>query len=294
MQKLQLGIIKKLIAKKATSAEIDFLLFVSRYQDNYGVSEGIYYRDVCEKLGFSYQTFYDVKKGLVEKEIITAEKRSYTDYDITIRDNVFVSAEDFEKGYLNTSYNMFDCRQFRELTAGAKLLTMDLMKNNLASGKSFHIGTRKFFKQYRETYGICERTLRDYLKMLRLIFSIGIKDREYYFTVRKFAKEKQNSPEEQRYRENVVAAALRRNRIKQARQEDVKELDSMLTRYAYDIKQQFGMFSLSDIVGQSIEKINVGNEKKQTWKRMLKPNLIHRLLRKTLGLSVRELVFETV
>lgn len=292
MQKLQLGIIKKLIAKKATSAEIDLLLYISKFQNNHGVAEGVYYKDACEELGFSYQTFYDAKKGLIAKEIITAEKRSYTDHDITILDNEFLSPEDYKKGYLNTNYNVFSCSQFKGLTAGAKLLTMDLMKNNLAGGTSFHIGTRKFFAQYKETYGICERTLRDYLKMLKLIFSIGIKDREYYFTVRKFARTKQQEAEEQNYRDNAISVAMRRNKLKNVRQEDKKELESMLCRYASEIKQQFCEFSLSDVICRSIEKQNVGNENRRKWKRQLKPNLVHRLLRKALDLSVNSLVYD--
>lgn len=293
MQKLQLGIIKKLVERNATSAEIDFLLYVSRFQNNYGTAEGIHYKEACEELSFSVQTFYDVKNSLEEKGIISCEKRSYSDHDITILDNVFVTTEDYKKGYLNTNYNVFNCRQFKELTAGAKLLTMDIMKNNLAGGNSYHIGTKKFFKEYKERYHVCERTLRDYLKMLRLIFSIGIKDREYYFTVRKFARTKDNKVEDQNYRDNSVNVAVRRNRIKQMRPEDKKELDNMLCRYATEIKQRFGMFSLSDIVTKSIEKINVGNENKRTWKRILKPNLIHRLMRKDLGLSITELPFDS-
>lgn len=292
MQKLSLSIIKKLIDKKATSAEIDFLLYVSKYQNNHGVSEGIYYRQVCEELDISHQTFYDIKNSLIEKEIITSEKNSYTDHDITILDNDFSSSESYQKGYINTNYEVFRCAQFRNLTAGAKLLTLDLMKNNLASGRSFHLGTQKFFEEYTVRYKVCRRTLRDYLKMLRLIFSIGVKERQYYFTLRKFAKEKQSKNEEQKYRDNSIYVALRRNKLKRVRHEETKALDTMLSQYNQEIKKVFGTFSLSDVVEQSLKILNAGNEKKQTWKRQLKPNLIHRLLRKQLGLSVREIKFE--
>lgn len=296
MQKLQLDIIKKLIKENATSAEIDFLLYVSRFQNNYGESEGIYYKKVCQKLGFSYQTFYDVKNSLVQKGIIRAEKCNYTDYDITILNNAFVTEEDFRKGYLNTNYEVFSCSQFRNLKAGAKLLAMDLMKNNLAGGKSYHIGTKKFFDTYKKSYGFCERTLRDYLKMLRLIFSIGVKDKQYWITLRAFAKKKPSKAEEQRYRENVIEVALRRNKLKNVREEDKVKLDSMLSRYGSEIRKiqgTFTAFSFSQIVEESLARINAGNEKKHTWKRQVKPNLIHRLLRKELELDVRDLPFDT-
>ena len=296
MQKLQLDIIKKLIEKNATSAEIDFLLYVSKFQNSYGEAEGIYYREVCDELGFSYQTFYDVKNSLIKKGIISAVKRNYTDYDITILNNVFVNEDDFKKGYLNTNYDVFSCSQFRSLKAGAKLLAMDLMKNNLAGGKSYHIGTNKFFDTYKKAYGFCERTLRDYLKMLRLIFSIGIKDKQYWVTLRVFAKKKQNKSEEQRYRDNTIAVATRRNKLKNIREEDRTALDSMLSRYGSEIKKlngTFVKFSFANVVEKSLEKLNVGNEKRHTWKRMVKPNLIHRILRRELGLEVRELPFDS-
>lgn len=84
MQKLSYAVLNKLIKSHATSAEIDVLLYVSRYQNEHGVAEGMYYRSICEELGFAYQTFYDVKESLVQKNIISVRKRHYSDHDITI------------------------------------------------------------------------------------------------------------------------------------------------------------------------------------------------------------------
>ena len=42
MQKLSFAVLEKLIEKKATSAEIDVLLYVSKFQNKYGYAEGIY------------------------------------------------------------------------------------------------------------------------------------------------------------------------------------------------------------------------------------------------------------
>lgn len=296
MQKLSYGVLQKLIEKNVTSAEIDVLLYVSRYQNNQGVAEGIYYRSICEDLNISYQTFYDVKESLIEKGIISVRKNHYLDHDITILDNDFTNPEMYHKGYINTNHELFACSQFRMMKAGSKLLAMDLMKNNLTSNKSYHCGVEKFFVQFMEKLDICKRTLQRYLKELRLLFHIGVKDKQYWITIRAFAKQRQKKQENQRYRDNSIAVALRRNRIesRMVRTEDVKALDALMSQYNKEIEKQerfSGGFSLSSIVEKSIEVLNPGIQKKK-WERKLKPNLIHRILRKELSLEVRDLVYD--
>lgn len=140
-------------------------------------------------------------------------------------------------------------------------------------------------------FNICRRTLQDYLKELRLLFSIGIKDKKYFITIRKFAVEKQNKQEEEKYRENSIDVAVRRNRIKVVREEDRKAINELLKIYNKDIDNMFGAFSLPNIITRSLEIINAGVEKKK-WKRTIKKNLIHRLIRKEIGLDVRNIGFE--
>lgn len=295
MQKLSYAVLNKLIKRQVTSAEIDVLLYVSRYQNNQGVAEGIYYKSVCEDLDIAYQTFYDAKENLIEKGIISVEKKHYLDHDITILDNDFTDPETYHNGYINTNHELFACRQFRMMKAGAKLLAMDLMKNNLTSKKSYHCGTRKFMEKFMEKFDICKRTLQQYLKELRLLFHIGVKDKQYWITIRAFAREKQKKQENQRYRDNSIDVAIRRNGIKgeKVRSEDVKILDKLLSQYDEEISQieSFQKFSFSEVIEKSIRTLNPGI-KKNKWNRRLKPTLIHRLLRKQLGLDVRELVYD--
>lgn len=213
--------------------------------------------------------------------------------DITILNNEFLDQESFKRGYLNTNYVIFSCKQFRNLPGGAKLLAMDLMKNNLARGASYQHGTKDFVRKFMRKFNICRRTLQDYLKELRLLFSIGIKDKKYFITIRKFAVEKQNKQEEEKYRENSIDVAVRRNKIKVVRNEDRKAINEILKFYNKDIDKMFGSFSLPNIITHSLEIINAG-VKKKNWKRTIKKNLIHRLIRKELGLDVKDIGFEPV
>lgn len=85
--------------------------------------------------------------------------------------------------------------------------------------------------------------------------------------------------------------AVRRNRIKVVREEDRKAINELLKIYNKDIDNMFGAFSLPNIITRSLEIINAGVEKKK-WKRTIKKNLIHRLIRKEIGLDVRNIGFE--
>lgn len=298
MQKLSYAVLDKLIEKHVTSAEIDILLYISRYQNNQGVAKGMYYKTICEDIGIAYQTFYDAKEGLIEKGIISVKKKHYLDCDITILDNDFTDPSVYKKGYINTNRELFVCSQFRMMKAKAKLLAMDIMKNNLTAKRSYHKETRDFIEDNKKLFQICERTLRQYIKELRLLFSIGVKDKKYWFTIRDFAKKKQKTSEAAKYRQNSIDVAIRRNRIQEekVRKEDVRELHKLMEQYDKEISMKEKTdssykFSLSVLVEKSIKVINAGKAKKN-WKRKLKPKLIHRILRKELGLEVRDLIYD--
>lgn len=78
-----------MIAQKCTANEINFLLYVSAYQDITGRVTGVHYKDVCDATGMSIQGFYDVKASLEEKGFIVCEKCDYSDCDITIVGNAY-------------------------------------------------------------------------------------------------------------------------------------------------------------------------------------------------------------
>lgn len=64
MQKIKNCILDRMIAEKLQSKEVDFLLYVSRFQDEEGKVCGIYYKDVCAQMRMSHQEFYNVKPEL--------------------------------------------------------------------------------------------------------------------------------------------------------------------------------------------------------------------------------------
>lgn len=84
--KIKYALLDKL--NSLTNKEVDFILYVARYQDDYGCIRGMYYRDVCENADMCKQTFYDTLRSLQAQGIITYS-RVNQDYDITILDNDF-------------------------------------------------------------------------------------------------------------------------------------------------------------------------------------------------------------
>ena len=68
--KLKHKIITKMIQKKLTRAEVDFILQNAKYQDDKGEVVGVYYKEIKEALGISSQTFYDLKESLVKKDFL--------------------------------------------------------------------------------------------------------------------------------------------------------------------------------------------------------------------------------
>ena len=94
MQKIKNSIVDRMIEQKCTSNEIDFLCYISMYQDITGRVTGVHYKDVCDATGMSIQGYYDTKASLEDKGFIICDKRDYSDCDIT-RITIYFFARNF-------------------------------------------------------------------------------------------------------------------------------------------------------------------------------------------------------
>lgn len=140
MQKIKNSIVDRMIEQKCTSNEIDFLCYISMYQDITGRVTGVHYKDVCNATGMSIQGYYDTKASLEDKGFIICDKLDYSDCDITIIGNSYTGEKYNREGYINTNHNIFFCKEFRNLKAGAKLLAMKLMIITFSGKGYFEIG----------------------------------------------------------------------------------------------------------------------------------------------------------
>ena len=278
MQKLRNSNIAKMIAAKITNKEIDFLIYISRFQDDNGKVYGIHYKELCETMHMSYQEFYNVKLSLEEKGFIKCEKSHRIDHDITILDNS--DSDCRQNGYVNTNHNIFFLEKFFQFKAGTKLLALELMKITYSGKGYFEIGVKKFYEKYMALFQVSQRVIRSYLKELREFFSIGIKNKKYYIEPRKIIYRKTGEKSEaERLREHLLEAVLRRNRIHETdarKKRDVKELFQQYGAKA--IEEGKNLFALMNrAVERSIDTLNAG--KKTQEKRYLSVALIHKLLK---------------
>lgn len=162
MQKLKNTYIDRMIQEKLSSAEIDFILYIARFQNGRGVVQSVYYKDVCEAVGISIQKFYDIRDSLAQKQLIQWAKYYYADIAVTLVDNDF-SDNDFTGGYLNVAAKDFASENFRSMKAGSKRLYLYMQR--FQAGK--HMLTENFYQEFCRLFHVAAQSIQIYLKQLK-------------------------------------------------------------------------------------------------------------------------------
>lgn len=57
MEKISVEVLEKMMKKRLTKREVDFVLYVGRFQNEYGIAHGIYYRDLCKEVPEKMQDY---------------------------------------------------------------------------------------------------------------------------------------------------------------------------------------------------------------------------------------------
>lgn len=268
--KIKYSLLDKL--NSLTNKEVDFILYVARYQDDYGCIRGMYYRDVCENADMCKQTFYDTLRSLQVQGIITYS-RVNQDYDITILDNDFSYPGAYHEGYINVSRQVFHTRQFHKLKAKEKLLLLHFMKITHSASGSYQIGIGKLYTKYMKLLGVTKRVLRGYLHSLKKFFSIGIKDGKYFISyLRTVFNDRVEVSETDQYMRHLVGVSCRRAKIKDFAPAAVKDVVTIMKQYRKEAQESIGK-SIFEIVDDCIRQAKELNSK-----------YIHKLVRGTLGL----------
>ena len=293
MQRLSVEILKKMCSSHLTRCEIDFLLAVSRYQDESGKVTGVYYKDIAADMGFSIPQFYAAKKTLTKKGFIKCEKNNYYDHDITIIGNSYMDIHKLvkisfkDKPYINTNRVIFYDKAFRKLKPGAKLLAMlfvVLLKNEDWSSKK---SVDNFFKEYGQLLGVKERILRVYITQLKEFFSIGIVQGMYRIRAKKgrvfpYAEKK----EVDNYNEQLIKKVCRRSRIKVLQEADTEKIRSNIKQYR-DRAIRAGKDILA-VIDEAIRRSVDPLEEMSSPKSVLKPKLVHLWIKRLLGIAENE------
>ena len=282
MRKLKSKVIENLIAARPTSTEVDFIVWLSRYQNDAGMVRGVYYKSVCKDLQISPQSFYNVIRRLEEKEVIKGSKvNSYFGYwDIQIMGNDFSKAS-LRPGmaavnYLDMGKDVFYDPDFFAMKANEKLMTMLYMIYGSAGSGRYHIGTQLFFEKYTGLFQVKKRALQNYLKRIRKFFSIGVKDRQYWIRPLRKSQGKESGHTDRSERAKQIAGSLcRRFRLESPGQalSDIREL---VEQYTYntttDLEPVF-MESIKDLLSR-----RNGSKEPFRWKwREINKKFLHRI-----------------
>lgn len=162
MYKLKNAVIDRMVDRRISSRETDFLLYIAGFQDDTGCVASVYYKDVCKALGISIQKFYDILDSLKKKELISYIKNNTADLCVRILNNDF-SDKNFTSGYLNVALHDFENGKFREMKAGAKLLYLYMQR--FTEGK--HMLVQNFYDEFCNRFHVARKSLQAYLRELR-------------------------------------------------------------------------------------------------------------------------------
>lgn len=288
MQKIRREVIDKMIAAQLSSLQVDMIVYLSRYQDETGNIQGIYYREACKDIGMSKQSFYDVLRSLEKKKLISLQKADHSDWDICILDNDCTGINNqTEKGqYVNTNQHIFYTASFRKLKANEKLLAMYLLRRCAENHGSIRMTISNFRKKYTELLQCTARALKGYLASLQTFFSIGDKDGYKHVRTRKAALEKDRTSEKARLYEHIVKAACRRSKIQNPDAQAVKDVAELWHKqYARDIKNYSQLRHRKLEVQEVLELAKGYIHPKKLQQKELQVPLVHKLLRGILGLE---------
>lgn len=289
MQKIKLVVFNKMIAEHLTKYEVLFLLTIARYQDNSGLVQGVYYKDICTELGrvsgkerISYQEYYNIVESLEKKGLIYVEK-GFKDRNIRILENDFSSQESYQEGYISVNHSIFHLKEFGEMKANEMLLCIDFIKNCEAGNrKSICIGVEKFYTKYTKMLSVKKRVLQGYLTNIRRFFSVGIKDKLYYIEIlKKTSHRLPSSVDGSMYRKNIGKMIMRRLRI-EYNNEQFNQVTNLMYQYGAKVKDAITQIFIH-AVHKSLETINRDIKDPYKWDRAIRPKLIHKLIKEAIA-----------
>lgn len=282
--KLKIEYVKRFFDADLSSKEFDFLMYLALRQDNKGIVHGVYYKDACEKLYISAPEFYKILRSLKRKGFIEYEKNNRIDWDITLVDNRFDYDGAFREGYVKIS-KFFEQKSFQALKAGAKILALDFLRLSAASGRSVKLKVATLRDKYTKLLGVQARALKIYIKQIRKFFAIYNKEGVIYITP--YKKDYDKKSENENCHGNFIDVICRRNGIKDDEKKHRKSVRELISQYKMEAIEHGERIErvLEYCVTRSLEYINVNIKKKREWQRVLRPKLIHKLLRQYLQLD---------
>lgn len=281
--KLGYNVVKRIKekAKELNNGAVRLLVFLATRADDTGLAEGIHYKEFCVRTGMCNQSFYNAKSKLIELGFIKEFKNDNRDIDILLLNNVFQTKEDYKKGYVNLNIELFQSEDFWSLTDNAMIMCLDFVKNSFAAlNGSYRKNKADMYKDYEDIFKVSYGRIWSYLKALKKIFSIGVKNGIIYITPLKKIKEKAFISAASKRRSDWVQIVIRRV-YAITDKKAVQELEALLSQYKPTADEQGK--SIQEILFRCV-KHSVDNLKRT--EREVNCAYIHKLIRKELELEI--------
>ena len=142
MQKIKRQVVKKILKEISSVNQLDLLLYISQYQNDAGIVNNIFYKDVCLKLKMSPQTFYNALYSLERKGFLIVAGRHGV-FDIRVIDNYFFNKDHYREGYLDLAkYPFVFSFSFLSQSLTTKKIALKLLLD-ITVKKSFKVGIEK-------------------------------------------------------------------------------------------------------------------------------------------------------
>lgn len=186
MRKIRASVLRKVEESRLTNKELTVFLHICQYQTDAGTVSGIYYKDICNALKISNQSFYSSLYRLRDCGLINLWKADKIDWDIQIIGNDCTDIESVKKeGYLSVADGLFASEKFRKLKANEKVMAMRLLVYCRSGQRTYKEAKASFLDKMKKMLGCGLRAVKKYLTALKELFYIGIKDKMYLITIRR-------------------------------------------------------------------------------------------------------------
>jgi hypothetical protein len=119
------------IERVCTSREMDFILYIGRFQDDKGRILGLSCKSVCKTVGICKTSFYHFLNDLQEKKILDVDYGNEETgwWKAVILNNAYENSDDCrKKPYLNLNHDVFLSKAFHKLTKSEKIVFIRLIR----------------------------------------------------------------------------------------------------------------------------------------------------------------------
>ncbi|WP_278524443.1 hypothetical protein [Clostridium cochlearium] len=258
------------IIGKITAKELDFLICIMRYQNEYGIIKGIDYKTICNEIKIHKSTFYSILHSLEQKRIIWIDWNDYEKpyklfWTLKILNNSFADAEERKQGYIKLNIPLLYSKDFLKLTKNEKYICLKVLALYRTNRSAIPLRYETIMEWTKSTL----QSIKKYVASIKSIFKDIIINKHTILIIFKKDTLKSEKAEVTTYREhiiNYITKAYKLNEPKKIIDEVIAlfkqyndvNINIIITAIIKSIKQQGAL--IPQYINTMINKIKYGEE----------------------------------